>query len=67
MDDYARALTYFERSIEIYGEHTGTLFNMAACHQMLGQSAQAESLLRKVLKYDPDNQQARASLAGAEV
>lgn len=66
MDDYARALTYFERSIEIYGEHAGTLFNMAACHQMIGQSAEAEALLRKVLEHDPDNQQARASLAGAE-
>jgi tetratricopeptide (TPR) repeat protein len=66
MDDYAGALTYFERSVEIYGEHAGTLFNMAACCQLTGQPARAESLLRKVLRYDPDNQQARALLAGAE-
>jgi Tfp pilus assembly protein PilF len=66
MDNYERALIYFERSIEIYGQHAGTLFNMAACCQLTGQSARAESLLRKVLEYDPDNQQARALLAGAE-
>ena len=66
MDDYAGALAYFERSVEIYGEHTGTLFNMAACCQLTGQDARAETLLRKVLRYDPDNQQARALLAGGE-
>jgi tetratricopeptide (TPR) repeat protein len=62
IDDCAHALTYFERSIEIYGQHAGTLFNMAACHESLGQFGHAESLLRTVLKYDPDNQQARALL-----
>jgi tetratricopeptide (TPR) repeat protein len=67
MDDYARALTYFERSNEIYGLHTGTLFNMAACHQLAGQFEQAQLLLRKVLQYDPDNQQARALLTGEAV
>lgn len=66
MDDHARALTFFERSIEIYGEHTGTLFNMAACCQLTGQPARAESLLRRVLQHDPDNRQARDLLAGAE-
>jgi tetratricopeptide (TPR) repeat protein len=63
MEDYARALIYFEHSIEIYGQHTGTLFNMAACHQMDGRPADAHSLLRQVLRYDPDNQQARELLA----
>lgn len=63
MDDYAQALTYFERSIEIYGEHAGTLYNLAACHQLMGQSVRAEALLRKLLKYDPGNQQAVALLA----
>jgi tetratricopeptide (TPR) repeat protein len=65
MNDYTRARHYFERSIEIYGQHTGTLFNLAACHQMAGQSEVAESLLRKVLKHDPGNEQAKELLAGA--
>lgn len=63
MDNYPRALTYFERSIEIYGQHSGTLVNMAVCHQFLEQYEEAASLLRKVLEYDPDNQQAKALLA----
>jgi tetratricopeptide (TPR) repeat protein len=67
VDDYVGALTYFERSIEIYGPHTGTFYNLAACHQLVGQFEQAQSLLRKVLQYDPDNQQARALLVGDEV
>ncbi len=66
MDEPALALTYFERSVEIYGEHTGTLYNMAVCYQLTGQPVRAESLLRKVLRRDPDNQQARALLSGAE-
>lgn len=62
MDDYPRTLTYFERSIGIYGQHTGILYNMAVCHQLLEQHEQAELLLRKVLQYDPANQQSRALL-----
>ncbi len=63
MDDYALALTYFERSTEIYGEYIGTLYNMAVCYQFLEQHEQAESLLCKVLKYEPDNHQAKSLLA----
>jgi hypothetical protein len=33
---------------------------------LVGQFEQAEPLLRKVLQYDPDNQQARALLTGDE-
>jgi tetratricopeptide (TPR) repeat protein len=63
MDDFIGALTYFERSIEVYGPHTGTLYNMAACYQLVGQSERAESLLLQVLKHDPNNQEARDLLA----
>ena len=66
MDDYALALAYFERSMELYGQDTGTLTNMAACHHLLGRNEPAARLLRKVLRYDPDNQQARALLAACE-
>lgn len=62
MDDYSAALTYFEHSIGIYGKYTGTLYNMAVCHQFLDQPAQAKVLLDKVLQYDPNNQSARELL-----
>jgi tetratricopeptide (TPR) repeat protein len=63
MDDYGRALTFFERSIEIYGRDAGTLTNMAACHHMLGADARAAPLLRTVLAHDPGNRAAVALAA----
>ena len=66
MHNYPRALTYFERSIEIYGPYSGTLVNMAVCHQFLEQYEQADSLLRKVLQHDPDNQEAKTLLASKQ-
>lgn len=59
IDNYPLALTYFQHSIEIYGQDTGTLYNMAVCHQLLEQRDQAQTLLHKVLEYDPGNQDAR--------
>jgi tetratricopeptide (TPR) repeat protein len=63
LDDYQRALTYFERSVAIYGPHTGTLYNMAVCHRLLEQHEQAERLLQTVVNFDPENQLARSLLA----
>jgi hypothetical protein len=63
MDDYRRALTYFARSSEIYGEDTGTLFNMAACHHLLGDGEQASALLQRVLELEPENAEAAGLLA----
>ncbi|MCP4699461.1 MAG: tetratricopeptide repeat protein [Gammaproteobacteria bacterium] len=63
IDRYAQALSYFERSMEIYGQDTGTLYNMAVCYQCLEQHEPAETILKKLLKYDPDNQAARELLA----
>jgi len=63
MDDYPRALDYFARSIEIYGRDTGTLYNMAACHHLLGDGEQAAALLRQVLEHDAGNEPAAALLA----
>jgi len=60
LDDYPRASTYFARSVEIYGPHSGTLYNMAVCHRLLGQHEQAKSLLHVVVHSDPENQAARA-------
>ncbi|MBA3531167.1 MAG: tetratricopeptide repeat protein [Ardenticatenales bacterium] len=63
MDDYRHALLYFERSVAIYGQHSGTLYNMALCYELLGQREQAEPLLLKVVQHDPANKEASALLA----
>jgi tetratricopeptide (TPR) repeat protein len=63
MDDYGGALAFFRHSIEIYGQDTTTLFNIAVCYRMLGQHERTEHLLRKVLKRDPGHGPARELLA----
>ncbi len=66
MDEYALALAYFQHSIEIYGQDTGTLYNMAVCYQLLGQDNQAEPLLQTILACDPNNQAANALLVSLD-
>jgi tetratricopeptide (TPR) repeat protein len=66
MDDYARALAFFQTSMEIYGPDTGTLYNVAACFHGLGENEAAAAMLRKVLEYDPGNDPARTMLAECE-
>ena len=63
LEDYARALVYFQRSIDLYGAHAGTLYNLAACQFMLDEHAAAEENLRVVLEHDPENRPARDLLA----
>jgi len=66
IDDYPRALAFFQTSMQIYGPDTGTLYNIAACFQGLGEDATAAAMLRKVLEYDPGNEPARTMLAECE-
>lgn len=66
LDDYAGALDYFERSVAIYGADTGTLYNIAACHHLLGAHDVAAAVLRQVLDYEPDNDAARRLLTECE-
>ena len=61
--DYASALTYFQRSTEVYGQHPDTLINMAVCYRHLNQDVQADALLHQVLRYEPDNHKARTLLS----
>ena len=63
MNEYPRALEYFERAIEIYGPDTGTLYNIACCYQLTGEDAVAAAVLAKVLEHDPDNEAAKVLLA----
>lgn len=65
LEAYAPALVMFTISGAIYGEHTGKLFNRAACLAALGQQTEAVALLERVLAHDADNMAAaelRASL-----
>lgn len=66
MDDHAGALTYFERSMAIYGADTGTLYNIAACYHMIGESGAAVAVLQKVLEYDGGNEAAKLLLSECE-
>ncbi|MDJ0596698.1 MAG: tetratricopeptide repeat protein [Pleurocapsa sp. MO_226.B13] len=59
LQEYKRALNYFEQSIQIHGQQINTLFNMALCCQQLGHSHRANILLKQVLNLDPDHKQAR--------
>lgn len=65
LDDYDGALVYYDRSIAIYGEDTGTLFNMALCHHMCGRYDAARPLLEVVVAHDATNAEAAALLADA--
>jgi tetratricopeptide (TPR) repeat protein len=55
LGEYARAIVFFQRSIEIYGDYTGTLLNLGACHLMLGDHAQARRTAEQVLQAQPNN------------
>lgn len=59
MDCYPEALRYFCFSQNIYGAYTGTLFNIASCHWMMGSVEQAAPLLERVLQIDEENAAAR--------
>lgn len=63
LDDFPAALQFFEYTRNIYGSHTGTLFNMAACHDQMGQYELARPLLERLLQVAPANEAARALLS----
>jgi tetratricopeptide (TPR) repeat protein len=66
MDDYPRALAFFQISMLMYDPDTVTLYSVAACFQRLGEDEAAAARLRKVLEYDPGNEPARMMLAECE-
>ncbi len=53
--EYEAALRYFQYSVGIYGAFTGIYYNMALCHELLGQKEQAIELLQKIMASDPSN------------
>jgi len=59
MGAYRQALKFLARSVEMYGQDTGTLANMALCHLFLGQEQEAKALLQTMLANDPANARAQ--------
>ncbi|APR87713.1 TPR domain protein [Minicystis rosea] len=60
------ALTYFERSFELYGASPHTIFNMGMCHYELGEMDDALACARRVLALDPLHDGALAMRAELE-
>ncbi len=59
MRRHTEALDLFQRSIEIYGEHPLTLFNLAINFYRLGQLPVALQALDRALELDPEHSAAR--------
>lgn len=62
LQDYQRALTYFEQSLQLHGPQINTLLNTALCNQHLNQTHQANTLLKQILNQDPNHKQANKLL-----
>ena len=53
------AIRFFQHSVELYGEHTATFYNMGLAHTRVGQFKLARQCLARSLALDPDNAGAR--------
>ncbi len=60
------AVKLFSRSLECYGEHTATLFNLAFCHFQLSQLEEAGRCCQRALELDDTNADARDLLRRLE-
>lgn len=60
---YKLAIFYFRLSTGIYGNDSGTFFNMAACYERMGETDPAIKLLEQVLTATPENKDAIDLLA----
>ncbi len=54
LEQPARARSFFERSLVLYGQHASTAYNLALCHQALDQPEQAARWLAQALELDPN-------------
>ncbi len=60
--EFARAGESFRAALELTPEDAGLLYNLAQCHDRLGDAAKAEQLYQECLKRDPDHAACRHSL-----
>jgi tetratricopeptide (TPR) repeat protein len=61
--DYAEALEYFQRSLELFGEDPKTTFNIALCLHRLKRMPEVVEWLDRTLQLDPNSEQAAAMRA----
>jgi hypothetical protein len=63
LGDYAQALEYFLRSLELVGVDARTTFNIALCLNRLERTPEAIDWLKRTLELDPESEKAAAMLA----
>lgn len=59
MEDYRRALDYFERSLQLVGMNPSTTFNIALCLYRMGCLAESIVWIDRTLELDPVNESTR--------
>ena len=50
IDEYPRAIHFFELSLSLYGKDQGTLYNLAACYFQSGSLAKSVKILQEILE-----------------
>jgi len=63
LQDYPRALAFYEQSSRLFGETSATLYNMGVCRYLAGQADEAVALLERVVALDPTHVMARGWIA----
>jgi tetratricopeptide (TPR) repeat protein len=59
LNEHAKALSYYHRSREHFGQRTTTLYNMGVCHVALGERDLALQMFESVMALDPEDIMAR--------
>jgi tetratricopeptide (TPR) repeat protein len=59
MEDYPRALDYFQRSLQLVGVDPKTTFNIALCSYRMGRWADSIEWIDRTLELDPTNESAQ--------
>jgi tetratricopeptide (TPR) repeat protein len=60
MDFYSEALLFLQRSVDLYGQEPGTLYNMTVCYYRLRLMDQALECINLALELDPEFDVAKA-------
>lgn len=66
LQDYPRALAFYEQSARLFGETPATLYNMGVCAYLAGDTESALARLARVVALDPSHVMARGWIAQIE-
>lgn len=58
LGDFAKALTYYRRSLELFGDDATNFYNMAVCFDKLNDRNQACEFAQRAVELDRDNEEA---------